>query len=65
MCALIQEELEKVHASEFAKEIWDTLEVTRDETLKVKESRISMLVRKYELFPMEEGETIAQMIGQF
>ena len=35
-----------------AKEIWDRLEVTHEGIDQVKESKISILVHKYELFKM-------------
>ena len=47
------------------KEIWDRLEVTYEGTNQVKESKISMLVYKYELFKKEPNETIIDMYTRF
>ncbi|XP_015167049.1 uncharacterized protein [Solanum tuberosum] len=44
--------------------MWDKLEVTYEGTEKVKETIISLLVYKYELFQMKEGETIESMFAQ-
>ncbi|XP_070056474.1 uncharacterized protein [Nicotiana tomentosiformis] len=48
--AISGEEYEKISSCEKAKEMWDKLEVTYEGTNKVKETRINILVRDYELF---------------
>ena len=48
-----------------AKEIWDKLEVTYEGTSRVKESKINLLVTQYEVFKMDEFETIIQMYSRF
>ena len=48
-----------------AKEIWDRFEVTQEETNQVKETKINMLVHKYELFEMEPTESITGMYTRF
>ena len=47
------------------KEIWDRLEVTHKGTNQVKESKINMLVHKYEVFRMEPNESIKCMYTRF
>lgn len=64
MCAITRSEYDKVHSCETAKEIWDTLALVHEGSNQVKESIISMLVHQYELFKMEEHETIGQMFGR-
>ena len=49
-CALDAQEFNKISSCISAKEIWDKLEVTYEGTNQVKETKISMLVHKYELF---------------
>ena len=44
-----------------AKEIRDRLEVTHKGTNQVKESKVNMLVHKYELFKMESTESIIKI----
>jgi len=44
-----------------AKEIWDTLQVTHEGTTYVKRSRINTLTHEYELFRMNQNETIQDM----
>ncbi|GAU29253.1 hypothetical protein TSUD_392030 [Trifolium subterraneum] len=48
-----------------AKEIWETLQTHHEGTNSVKETRIDIGVRKFELFEMKEEETIDQMYGRF
>ena len=44
-----------------AKEMWDTLQVTHEGTTDVKRSRINILTHQYELFRMNQNETIQDM----
>lgn len=64
-CALDPAEFNRISACESAKEIWDKLEVTHEGTNQVKESKINMLVHKYELFKMMPGESISSMFTRF
>ncbi|CAL1401334.1 unnamed protein product [Linum trigynum] len=64
-CALGPEEYHKVAGCKTAKEIWDKLQVTYEGTSQVKNSRINSLKQQFELFKMEEGETIRQMYERF
>ena len=64
-CALDANEFNKIFVYTSAKEIWDTLEVTYEKTNQVKESRINMLVHKYELFKMKPTESITNMFTRF
>nr|KYP32359.1 hypothetical protein KK1_046982 [Cajanus cajan] len=45
--------------------MWDTLVLTYEGSLLVKRNKLSMLVCKYELFEMEENESIQAMFGRF
>ena len=47
------------------KEIWDKLEVTYEGTNQEKETRINMLVHKYELFQMEQNKIISSVFIHF
>ncbi|XP_058222936.1 uncharacterized protein LOC131332656 [Rhododendron vialii] len=64
-CALDPNEFNRVSTCESAKEIWDKLEVTHEGTSQVKESKIDMLVHKYELFKMQPDESISDMFTRF
>ena len=44
-----------------AKEMWDTLQVTHEGTTDVKRSRINTLTHEYEIFRMNQNETIQDM----
>lgn len=46
-------------------ENWHTLKVTHEDTSTDKESKILVFVYKFELFQMEENETITEMITGF
>ncbi|GAV83750.1 LOW QUALITY PROTEIN: Exo_endo_phos domain-containing protein/DUF4283 domain-containing protein/UBN2 domain-containing protein, partial [Cephalotus follicularis] len=48
-----------------AKEMWDRLEVTYEGTNQVKDAKINMLVREYEMFSMKEIENISGMFVRF
>nr|KYP37787.1 hypothetical protein KK1_040996 [Cajanus cajan] len=45
--------------------MWDTLALTYEGSLEVKCNKLSLLARKYELFKMEESESIQTMFGRF
>nr|KYP37655.1 hypothetical protein KK1_041146 [Cajanus cajan] len=45
--------------------MWDTLALTYKGSQEVKCNKLSLLVRKYELFEMEENESIQNMFGRF
>ncbi|KAL5556311.1 hypothetical protein UlMin_038547 [Ulmus minor] len=59
------EEFNRIRTCKTAKDIWHTLEVVHEGTNQVKESKISMLVHKYELFQMKHDESITQMYTRF
>ena len=64
-CALNKEEFNRVSAATSANQIWQILQVTHEGTNKVKESKISILVHRFELFKMKENETIAELVTRF
>ena len=47
------------------KKMWDTLQVTHEGTTDVKRSRINTLTHEYELFRMNQNETIQDMQKRF
>lgn len=63
--ALSREEYDRIQECKNAKEIWDTLKIHHEGTSHVKETRIDIGVRKFELFEMTETETIDEMYGRF
>nr|KYP36862.1 hypothetical protein KK1_041994 [Cajanus cajan] len=65
MCGLSEEEYTKVHSFKSSKQMWDTLALTYEGSLEVKRNKLSLLARKYELFKMEESESIQTMFGRF
>nr|KYP31554.1 hypothetical protein KK1_048052 [Cajanus cajan] len=65
LCALTEEEYTKVHSFKSAKQMWDILAITYEGSLEVKRNKLSLLVRKYELFKMEENKSIQTMFGRF
>ena len=64
-CALSVNEFNRVSFYSSTKKIWDQLEVTHEGTNQVKETKINILVRKYELFKMEPIESITIMYTRF
>ncbi|XP_016191848.1 protein CROWDED NUCLEI 4-like [Arachis ipaensis] len=59
------EEFRKVSRCKMAKEIWDKLRLTHEGTKQVRETRIDMLMKEYEIFSMKEDESIDQMFERF
>ena len=64
-CALYLNEFNRISDCKMAKEIWDKFKVTHEGTSQVKESMISILVHKYELFKMETNEIISEIFTRF
>ena len=52
------DEYTRISECELAKDIWDALQVAHEGTNQVKQSRIELLMRKYELFEMGDRETV-------
>src|ERR1700732_5093811 len=55
-CALSSNEFNKISACANAKQMWDKLQTTYEGTSQVKESKIGVVLREYELFTMKDGE---------
>ena len=47
------------------KKIWRLLEITHEGANQVKESKINVLSRSYELFSMNDNESIVNMFTRF
>ncbi|GAV81374.1 UBN2 domain-containing protein [Cephalotus follicularis] len=65
ICAFISNEFNRVSSCATAKKMWDGLEVTYKGTNQVKNAKINMLVREYEMFSMKENENISRMFVRF
>ncbi|XP_075097787.1 uncharacterized protein LOC142175115 [Nicotiana tabacum] len=52
------DEYNKVSACDTAKEIWEALQTTYEGTTQVKQSKIDMLTTEYELFRMNDDESV-------
>jgi len=59
------DEYTHISECESAKDIWDALQMAHAGTNQVKQSRIELLMRKYELFEMGDRETIMEMYVRF
>ena len=64
-CALNKEEFNRVSMATSAHQIWKILQVIHEGTNKVKEFKISIQFRRFELFKMKENETIVKMVIRF
>ncbi|XP_059658575.1 uncharacterized protein LOC132304892 [Cornus florida] len=64
-CAISPNEYNRVSTCTTAKEIWDKLQITYEGTSQVKESKIDILMHQYELFRMNENESISTMFVRF
>ena len=64
-CSMDRNEYNRICQCKSVEEIWRLLEITHKGTNQVKESKINLLVHRYELFIMKDNETIVQMITSF
>ena len=58
-------EFNHVSAVTSAHQIWHILQVIHEGINNVKESKISILVHRFEIFKTDENETILEMITRF
>ena len=63
MCALSEDEMSNVHAMVSAKEMWNTLAFTYEGSKEVKRNKLTMLKRQYEMFAIEDHESIQSMVA--
>ena len=61
IAALGVDEYYRVSHCTSAKAMWDSLQITHEGTNDVKLARINTLTQEFDLFHMEDGETIADM----
>jgi len=59
------DEYTRILECEFAKDIWEALQIAHEGTNQVKQSCIELLMRKYELFEMGDRETVMNMYTRF
>ncbi|XP_059663660.1 uncharacterized protein LOC132309361 [Cornus florida] len=64
-CATSPSEYNRVSTCTTTKEIWDKLQITYEGTSQVKESKIDILMHQYELFCINENESISTMFVRF
>jgi len=64
-CGLNEGEYNRVRGCESAYDIWHTLEMHHEGSTRLKETRINLLMHKYELFRMQSGENISEMHTRF
>ena len=55
----------RISECEFAKDIWDALQIAHEGTNQVKQSCIELLMRKYKLFEVGDRETVMDMYTRF
>lgn len=64
-CALDVSQFILISSCDTAKEIWDKLEIIYEGTPQVKGARIDILIRKCELFSMQDDESVSEMLLRF
>ncbi|KAL1316241.1 hypothetical protein AAHE18_15G052200 [Arachis hypogaea] len=64
-CGISFEEFRKVSRCKTAKNIWDKLRLTHEGTKQVRKTKIDMLMKEYEMFSMNEDESIDQIFERF
>jgi len=58
-------EYTRISECESAKDIWEAFQVAHEGTNQVKQSRIELLMRKYELFEIGDRETVMDIYSRF
>ena len=64
-CALNPAKFNRISTRKTAKEIWDKLKVTHEGTSQVKESKIALLSNQYEMFKMQQNESITSWFYRY
>jgi len=59
------DEYTRISECESTNEIWNALQIAHKGTNQVKQSKIELLVRKYELFKISNKETVMDMYARF
>jgi len=59
------DEYTRISECESAQEIWNALQVAHEGTSQVKQSRIELLMRQYELFDIDDCENVMDMYTRF
>jgi hypothetical protein len=64
-CAIHPREFSRVSSCKSAKDMWDKLQLIYEGTSEVRETKASMLISDYEMFRMNETESISEMFARF
>jgi len=64
MCVLFKKEMSKVHVMVSTKEMWNTLALTYEGSKEVKRNKLTMLKRQYEMFAIEDHESIQSKVSR-
>ena len=65
LSAISYSEYEKISNRDTAKNMFDSLRMTHEGNIQVKETKALALIQKYEAFKMEESESIQTMFSRF
>ena len=65
LSAISYSEYEKISNRETAKNMFDSLRMTHEGNIQVKETKALALIQKYEAFKMEDNESIETMFSRF
>ncbi|XP_019236240.1 PREDICTED: uncharacterized protein LOC109216534 [Nicotiana attenuata] len=65
VCGIGPDEYNRISACQSAKEIWEALQTAHEGTTQVKQSKINMLTTEYELFRMQDDESVQEMHTRF
>ncbi|XP_070020081.1 uncharacterized protein [Nicotiana sylvestris] len=65
VCGIGPDEYNRISTCQSAKEIWEALQTAHEGTTQVKQSKIDMLTNEYELFKMNDDESIQDMHTRF
>ncbi|CAL9113183.1 unnamed protein product [Musa textilis] len=64
-CSLEKTKFNRISTCETTFDIWHTLEITHEETSRVKDSKVNILMHDFEVFRMQPSETIGDIYTRF
>ena len=63
--AMNRNKYNRIRQYKTAKEVWRILEITHEGTNQVKDSKVRILLKEYEMFKMKPNESIVEMFTRF
>ena len=63
-CTIHPNEISRISTCSSTKEMWDKLELIYEGTFEIKETKVNLLITKYEMFKIKYDESISKMFAR-